>query len=113
MCCELWFDTLECRKCRNCNNLAVGRAELVTGEDVSEKMRLKVVVVLRTEVVVERLTGKLCLDISTFFQGFLCIIPKRRVGPRLTLYPSFLGILQHFAQDSKRIERTREASICI
>lgn len=53
---ELWSNAFETAQGCYGNYLAVGSRELVASEDVTKEVRLQIVVILRTELIVERLS---------------------------------------------------------
>ena len=71
---------------------------MVAGEDVAKEMRLQIVVILWTEVVVERTTRELCLYFRTQFQSLCSVIPNLWARPRLALLPVRLLVFQYFIQ---------------
>ena len=95
------------------HNLAVGSSELVASEDVAEEVRLQVVVILRTEVVVELATRHLRLVLHAQLIGGLGIVPFLRARPGLALLPVLLLILQHLTQHTQRIQRAWESRVGI
>ena len=54
--CKLWSNSIETAECCYSYYLTVGSRELIASKDVTKEMRLQVVVVLRTEFVIERTT---------------------------------------------------------
>ena len=86
------------------HNLAVGRGELVAGEDVAKEVRLQIVVVLRAEGIVEGAAGEEGLHLGAYFERTFCIVPHCGAGPGLALDPSVGTALYHLAQHTQSVE---------
>ena len=95
---HLFGDTFETTQCCYGHYLAVGSCKLVASEDIAKEMSLQIVVILRTEVIVERTTRELCLHLSALFQCLCCVIPNLWARPRLALLPLRLPVLQYLTQ---------------
>ena len=95
--CKLWSHTIQTAQCCHGNYLTVGSREVVAGEDITEKVSLQIVVVLWTEVVVERPTGELRLILNSQFVSLLSVVPLSRALPWLALLPTGLFVLLYFA----------------
>ena len=94
---KLRSHTIQTAQCRHGNYLTVGSSELVAGKDVAEEMRLQVVIILWTEVIVERTARELCLVLFAQFVSLLGVVPLSRALPWLALLPVWLLVLQSFA----------------
>ena len=72
---QLRVNAFEAAQCRYGHYLAVGRSQLVTSEDVAKEVNLQIVVILRTESVVECTPREFRLHLRTLFQSLCRIIP--------------------------------------
>ncbi len=100
----------------NGHYLAVGGRELVAGENVAEEMRLQIVVVLRTESIVEGAATHLGLRFGSHLERQAGIVPHLRTLPRSPFIAGLacrLAFVEHLRQGSKCIERTGKASVGI
>ena len=119
---QLRGNTLESAQGCHGHYLAVGSRKLIAGEDVTKEVRLQVVIVLRTEIVVERSARKLRLVLCAQFVGFAGIVPFGRARPGLAFLPARAPLLappeggrtfQHLVQHAQRIQRARESRVGI
>ena len=113
---KLGSHTLDGREGSYGHDLSIGRRELVSGKDVSEKMCLEIIVVLRTEIIVERTARELGLYLCSHFERSLCIVPDGRTRPCLSFIVCDtvgLAVFEHLAQYTQCIERAWEACVGI
>ena len=86
-------------------------AEIVACKDVAKEMRLEVVVGLRCEPIVERLSGELGLHPGAASQRVIIGRQRRCLASRFARLSILLALLNDLLQSSQGIERARESCV--
>ncbi len=93
MCYQLRFASGQRRDGTYRNDFAVGKTEVVTGEDVPKEVCLQVIVGCRDETIVERLSSQLCLDGCSLFQCIIIFGKRISLLTGIVVDPSLFPLL--------------------
>ena len=96
------------------DDFALGEGQVVPGEDVAEQMGLQIEVGLRGEGIGERLAAdEFRLHLGALFQRI--VVLRQRVGLAAFLHAKacLRALFNNLLQGAQRVQRAREARVCI